>query len=169
MTLFTPSSASDSFEESEADRPSSDRVLNLRRFKRISTYFAFYSGGLALAFLPRLIPSLWVPYTFIKASAIGYLMFFPPSTATTEGRALRRFCGLALAASFILGNWDGAWLSATVPVLLPFTSILMPLWVVAISSVVGAIALSALVFISWRMSNGTQRIAPFRESGNPFN
>ena len=146
----------------------SNRTSNLRRFQRVSIYLSCYGAGLTLAFVPRLSPPLWIPYTFIKLSAIGYLLVFQPK-ATTEARALRRFCGLALSASLVLGNWDAAWLSANFPVLLPFTTMLWPMWAIALSSVVGAIALVLLVFIAWRVSNGARTIAPFRETSNPFN
>lgn len=164
MTPFYLSSASGSSQSLEV--VSSDRLSNLRTAKRIGFYVTCFNGGLVLAFLPRLFPALWIPYAVVKLSAIGYLLLIQPVNLTQEGKAMRRLCGLALAVSFFAGNWDGAWLMAHVPVLL-FGSILLPLWVVALASLVGAIALSIIAFVAWRLNNA-QRIAPYRDAGNPF-
>ena len=132
-------------------------VKNLRNW---AIYTGCFSGGLFLAFLPRLNLGLWIFYGIAKISIVGYLIAVNPVGATEESLSLRRLAGLAVIVSVLGGHWDGMQLFASKPMLLG--GWILPLWIVAISLVGIVIILLFISFLLWRMADDKSQQNPFR-------
>ena len=132
-------------------------VKNLRNW---AIYTGCFSGGLFLAFLPRLNPGLWIFYGIAKISIVGYLIAVKPVGATEESLSLRRLAGLAVIISIIGGHWDGIHLFASLPVLV--ANSVLPLWIVALALIGIVIILLFISILLWRMADDKSQQNPFR-------
>ncbi|MBD2770968.1 hypothetical protein [Iningainema tapete] len=132
-------------------------VKNLRNW---AIYTGCFSGGLFLAFLPRLNPGLWIFYGIALISIVGYLIAVKPVDATEESLSLRRLAGLAVIISVIGGHWDGMILFASKPILV--ANSVLPLWIAAISLVGIVIILLFISILLWRMADDKSQQNPFK-------
>ncbi|MBD1836144.1 hypothetical protein H6F61_26530 [Cyanobacteria bacterium FACHB-472] len=67
----------------------------------LSEFGLYFSGGLALALLSRLIPGMLVAYAMLLGLTAGYI-----ALALGRDRRESAVIGLAIAASVIAGFWD---------------------------------------------------------------
>ncbi|MBP5977547.1 hypothetical protein HW132_33765 [Brasilonema sp. CT11] len=146
-------------QEAQIQKRISEKTKLTRNLRNWSVYVACFSGGTILAFIPRVIPGAWVFYGIAKISIIGYLIAVKPQDATSESLSLRRLAGLAVLLSTVAGHWDGVLLFLTRPTWTGST--VLPLWIVAIATVVGVIILIFILMVLWRMADDKQQ-NPFR-------
>jgi hypothetical protein len=92
---------------SEPDEPKQTNQLRLfKGLGNLSEFAVYFSGGLLLAILCRLMPKLLVAYIVIKLAAISYLWLSHSESEPHVKKSLR-LTGLAIAFSCIAGFWDG--------------------------------------------------------------
>jgi hypothetical protein len=115
---------------SEPDEPKQTNKLRLfKGLGNLSEFAAYFSGGLLLAILCRLIPKLLVAYIVIKLAAISYLWLSHSESEPHIKKSLR-LTGLAIALGSIAGFWDG-WV-------LFFTTISVQQWIAVAAVAVAA-------------------------------
>lgn len=137
----------------------SEKTRLTRNLRNWSIYLACFSGGMVLAFIPRLFPDFWIFYCLAKVSIVGYLIAVRPGNATEESLSLRRLAGLAVIVSALAGHWDGMQLSASKPV--EVNNSVLPLWIVATTSVLVVVLLLFILVALWRMADDKPQ-NPFR-------
>lgn len=157
LTPFDPRTSAPAPQPPEQGTLITKKSTLTRNLRNWGIYVLCFNSGLVLAFIPRLFPGMWIVYGIAKASLIGYLMLVPP--ANPEFRSLRRLSALALAMSFVAGNWDAWHLSANLPFLIPFTNILLPVWIIAIAVVAIAVILLFICLSLGSMSDAANTIA----------
>lgn len=144
--------------EPQIQKRISEKTKLARNLRNWSVYIACFSGGTILAFIPRIISGAWVFYGIAKISIIGYLVAVKPQDATPESLSLRRLAGLAVMLATVAGHWDGVLLFLTKPTWTGST--VLPLWIVAIATVLGVIILIFILMVLWRLADDKQQ--------NPF-
>lgn len=145
---------------SEIQTRTSEKTRLVKNLRNWAIYMGCFSGGLFLAFLPRLSTQLWIFYAIAKVSIVGYLLAVKPSNPTEESLSQRRLAGLAVIVSAIAGHWDGMQLFAGKPVLV--ANSVLPLWIVAITSVAVVVLLLFILILLWRMADDRTTQNPFR-------
>lgn len=123
-----PHHEADFFQE---ETPETNQIRFYKAVGNLSEFGLYFSGGLALALLSRLIPGMLIAYVLLLAIASGYI-------ALAVGRDNRESAviGLAIAASAIAGFWDAI-----------FGLIAMVNPLVWIGTVLGLFAVALSVFI----------------------
>ncbi|MUH00645.1 hypothetical protein F7734_53605 [Scytonema sp. UIC 10036] len=139
--------------------PESEKTRLARNLKNWSIYLACFSGGMVLAFIPRLFPDFWIFYYISKLSIVGYLIAVKPGNATEDTLSLRRLAGLAVIVSILAGHWDGMQLLALKPV--EVNNSVHPLWIVATTSTLVVVLLLFILIVLWRMADDKPQ-NPFR-------
>ncbi|MBE9128210.1 MULTISPECIES: hypothetical protein [unclassified Coleofasciculus] len=91
------------------ERKETNQLKFYRSIGNWAEFGLYFSGGLALAFVPRLIPvpGIWVFYSLVNGVGFGYLVI-----SYLGGDGDRRELGaiaLALIAAAIGGHWDAVW------------------------------------------------------------
>ncbi len=79
----------------------SNAIKFYRASGNISEFGLYFSGGLTLALLCRLIPGMLISYALLLACASGYL-----ALSGKENPQLSSIIGLAILTSVIAGFWD---------------------------------------------------------------
>lgn len=85
----------------EDETPETNQVRFYKATGNLSEFGLYFSSGLALALLSRLIPGMLISYALILAIASGYIAF-----AVRGDRREGAVIGLAIAASTVAGFWD---------------------------------------------------------------
>ncbi|MEP0858078.1 hypothetical protein [Trichocoleus sp. DQ-U1] len=95
-----PHHEADSFlDESQVEE---SKAIKFYRFSgNISEFGLYFSGGLTLALLCRLIPGMLITYALLLACATGYLVL-----TAKENSQINAIIGLAITASLIGSFWD---------------------------------------------------------------
>ncbi|MBD1930451.1 MULTISPECIES: hypothetical protein [Cyanophyceae] len=95
---FQPRNEADFFENDEQESSPS------RFYKaagNVSEFGLYFSGGLAIALLSRLVPGMLIAYAILLGLVGGYI-----ALALGRDRRESAVIGLAIAASTIAGFWD---------------------------------------------------------------
>ena len=93
----------------------------------ISEFCLYFSGGVALALLSRLVPGMLIAYAMLLGLTAGYI-----ALALGKDRRESAVIGLAIAASTIAGFWDAV--VSIVAVLNPLLLISIPTLLVCIAT-----------------------------------
>ncbi len=101
------------FGASEPQPKQTNELRLLKGLGNISEFAAYFSGGLLVALVCRLIPKLLVFYILLKCATVGYL-WLSHSDAEPHIKKSLRLTGLAIALSAIAGHWDGVVLVLTI-------------------------------------------------------
>ncbi|MFE1746014.1 hypothetical protein [Coleofasciculus sp. H7-2] len=118
-----PESEADSLESNE---PGSSTSRFYKAAGNISEFGLYFSGGLALALLARLIPGMLIAYAILLGLTAGYI-----ALALGKDRRESAVIGLAIMASTIAGFWDAV---ASIVVLInPLLLISIPTFLVALA------------------------------------
>lgn len=128
--------------EVEAEPKQTNELRLFKGLGNIAEFGAYFSGGLLMAIVCRLIPKMLVFYLLLKFATIGYL-WLSNSDAEPHVKKSLRLTGLALAVSSIAGYWDA---------ILLFMSALTVWHWIAISGVI-IIAIWVLITL-WRYARG---------------
>ncbi|MEP0799059.1 hypothetical protein [Funiculus sociatus] len=86
---------------SEADSENEQRSTFYKAAGNLSEFGLYFSGGLALALLSRLIPGMLIAYAMLLGLTAGYI-----ALALGRDRRESAVIGLAIAASVVAGFWD---------------------------------------------------------------
>ena len=111
-----PRSEADSFESNEHESSPS------RFYKaagNVSEFGLYFSGGLALALLSRLIPGMLIAYAALLGLTAGYI-----ALALGRDRRESAVIGLAITVSTIAGFWDAV--ASIVAVINPLLLVSLP-------------------------------------------
>lgn len=95
-----PQSEADFF---EAEKPESSTSRFYKAAGNVSEFGLYFSGGLALALLSRLIPGMLIAYAILIGLTAGYI-----ALALGRDRRESAVIGLAITASIIAAFWDAA-------------------------------------------------------------
>ncbi|MBD1889330.1 hypothetical protein [Coleofasciculus sp. FACHB-SPT9] len=89
------------FLSDESQVKESKAIKSYRVFGNISEFGLYFSGGLTLALLCRLIPGMLITYALLLACSTGYLVL------TAKGNPqVNAIIGLAITTSLIGSFWD---------------------------------------------------------------
>ena len=121
----------DSQPQSEADfLENTELESSTSRFYKvagnISEFGLYFSGGVALALLSRLVPGMLIAYAMLLGLTAGYI-----ALALGKDRHESAVIGLAIAASTIAGFWDAV--VSIVAVLNPLLLISIPTLLVCLA------------------------------------
>ncbi|MEP0755597.1 hypothetical protein NDA03_25795 [Trichocoleus sp. Lan] len=83
------------------ETPETNQVRFYKATGNLSEFGLYFSCGLVLALLSRLIPGMLITYGLLLAIASGYIAF-----AVRGDKREAAVIGLAIAASVIAGFWD---------------------------------------------------------------
>jgi len=100
---------------SEADSENEQQSTFYKASGNLSEFGLYFSGGLALALLSRLIPGMLIAYAILLGLTAGYI-----ALALGRDRRESAVIGLAIAASVVAGFWDAitSLIAITNPILL---------------------------------------------------
>ncbi|WP_348239637.1 hypothetical protein [Trichocoleus sp. Lan] len=93
-----PHHEADFFQE---ETPETNQIRFYKATGNLSEFGLYFSGGLALALLSRLIPGMLIAYGMLLAIASGYI-----ALAVRGDKREGAVIGLAIAASTVAGFWD---------------------------------------------------------------
>lgn len=93
-----PHHEADFFQE---EAPETNQIRFYKATGNLSEFGLYFSGGLALALLSRLIPGMLITYGLLLGIAAGYIVI-----ALRRDRREGAIIGLAIAFSTIAGFWD---------------------------------------------------------------
>ncbi|MBD1899255.1 hypothetical protein NDI44_08625 [Trichocoleus sp. DQ-A3] len=85
----------------EDETPETNQIRFYKATGNLSEFGLYFSGGLALALLSRLIPGMLITYGLLLGIAAGYI-----AIAIRGDRREGAVIGLAIAFSTIAGFWD---------------------------------------------------------------
>jgi hypothetical protein len=123
-----PHHEADFFQE---ETPETNQIRFYKATGNVSEFGLYFSGGLALALLSRLIPGMLITYGLLLAIASGYIVL-----AVRGDKREGAIIGLAIAASTVAGFWDAV---------ISFVVTVNPLIWIGIGLALFAIALSILL------------------------
>ena len=123
-----PHHEADFFQE---ETPETNQIRFYRATGNVSEFGLYFSGGLALALLSRLIPGMLVAYGLLLAIASGYI-----ALAVRGDKREGGVIGLAITASTVAGFWDAV---------ISFVVTVNPLIWIGIGLALFAIALSVFI------------------------
>lgn len=158
--MFLPQLPQQETKKSEIEIKTAEKTRLVKNLRNWAIYTGCFSGGLFLAFLPRLNPGLWIFYGIAKFSIVGYLIAVKPVGETEESLSLRRLAGLAVIMSALAGHWDGLELAVSKPMLLG--NWILPLWIVAIALILIVVVMILILTVLWRMADDKSQQNPFR-------
>ena len=127
--MFNPH---DNQSQSEADfLENNQQESSTSRFYKvagnISEFCLYFSGGVALALLSRLVPGMLIAYAMLLGLTAGYI-----ALALGKDRRESAVIGLAIAVSTIAGFWDAV--ASIVAVVNPLLLISIPTLLVCIAT-----------------------------------
>ena len=85
----------------QEETPKTNQIQFYKCAGNASEFGLYFSGGLALALLSRLIPGMLIAYGLLLAIASGYI-----ALAIKGDKLEGAIIGLAIAASTVAGFWD---------------------------------------------------------------
>ena len=89
------------FLSDESQVNESNAIKSYRMFGNISEFGLYFSSGLALALLCRLIPGMMISYALLITCTFGYLVL-----AGRGNPQVSSIIGLAILISVLAGFWD---------------------------------------------------------------
>jgi hypothetical protein len=92
----------------------------------VSEFGLYFSGGLALALLSRLVPGMLIAYAMLLGLTAGYI-----ALALGRDRRESAVIGLAITASVIAGFWDA--IASIVAVVNPLLLVSIPTLLVCLA------------------------------------